>query len=82
MKCISSVRKEICYRNQKPNWRFEDIVDFNQFKMVDKLSLLENLLENEELLSFLYNKIFPNRINELSCKLKPLERETKTPLNE
>lgn len=33
--------------------------------MVDKLRLLEKFMENEKLLTWMYEKIFPNRTNEV-----------------
>ena len=44
---------------------FNTISSIEEFKMVDKLKLLEKFMENEKLLTWLYEKIFPSRINEV-----------------
>ena len=41
------------------------IGSIEEFKMVDKLRLLEKFMENEKLLTWMYEKIFPSRMNEI-----------------
>ena len=41
------------------------INSIEEFKMVDKLKLLEKFMENEKLLTWMYEKIFPSRIAEV-----------------
>lgn len=37
----------------------------DEFKTIDKLRLLEMFLENEKLLVYMYQKIFPDRMREV-----------------
>jgi hypothetical protein len=39
--------------------------------MIDKLRLLEIFLENEKLLTYMYERIFPDRLTTLREKLTP-----------
>ena len=38
---------------------------WEEFRMIDKLRLLEMFMQNEKLLAWMYEKIFPNRTTEL-----------------
>lgn len=47
--------------------------------MVDKLRLLEKFMENEKLLIWMYEKIFPNRIDEVKDYLGVSTAASKKP---
>ena len=68
--CIRTVKKEVAMRNSN-NIMIEltHITSIDEFKTVDKLRLLELFLQNEKLLSWLYERIFPDRLSELRYKL-------------
>lgn len=50
--------------------------DISEFKMVDKLRLLEKFMENEKLLIWMYEKIFPARIGEVRDYFSKTNNET------
>jgi hypothetical protein len=68
--CIRVVKKEVAMRNSS-NILIEltQITSIDEFKTVDKLRLLELFLQNEKLLTWLYERIFPDRLSELRYKL-------------
>ena len=45
------------------------ITSIEEFKTVDKLKLLELFLQNEKLLSWMYERIFPDRLSKLRSSL-------------
>lgn len=60
------IKKEVASRKgANGQIGLEDIRDVRQFMVVDKLRLLEKFMENESLLVWMYEKIFPSRANEL-----------------
>ena len=68
--CIRTVKREVAMRNN--NYIMMDvtqITSIEQFKTVDKLRLLELFLQNEKLLAWMYERIFPDRMTQLRSKL-------------
>lgn len=64
---MRAVKREIANRkNNGLQLNLNTINSIEEFKMVDKLKLLEKFIENEKLLVWMYEKIFPPRINEVS----------------
>lgn len=45
------------------------VTSLEEFKTIDKLRLLEMFLENEKLLVYMYQKIFPDRLKEIEAYL-------------
>ena len=68
--CIRTVKREIAMRNSS-NILLElaHITGIDEFKTVDKLRLLELFLQNEKLLTWMYERIFPDRLSQLRYKL-------------
>ena len=57
----------MAFRKNTPyQFDLNQIGSFEEFKMVDKLRLLEKFMENEKLLVWMYGKIFPTRTDELT----------------
>lgn len=48
------------------------IGSIDEFKTVDKLRLLELFLQNEKLLSWMYERMFPDRLSQMRYKLSNL----------
>lgn len=46
-----------------------NISSIEEFKTVDKLRLLEVFLQNQKLLSWMYERIFPDRLSQMRYKL-------------
>lgn len=66
VECLRAVKKEVATRKRgSGNQGLQSIKDISQFKLLDKLSLLEKFMENERLLVWMYQKIFPSRVNEV-----------------
>lgn len=56
------MKKDVASRkNSAYQFDLEEIHSIDEFKMVDKLKLLEKFMENEKLLTWMYEKIFPTR---------------------
>ncbi len=41
------------------------VTSLEEFKTIDRLRLLEMFLENEKLLVYMYQKVFPDRLKEI-----------------
>lgn len=68
--CIKTVKREVAMRNISSNiLDLTYITGIEEFKTVDKLRLLELFLSNEKLLSWLYERIFPDRLSKLRYNL-------------
>ena len=66
IECIKTIKKDVAYRkNTGYQFDLNTINSIEQFKMVDKLRLLEKFMENENLLVWMYEKIFPTRMMEV-----------------
>jgi hypothetical protein len=68
--CIKSVKREVAMRNNSNNLMdLSYITGIEEFKTVDKLRLLELFLQNEKLLAWMYERIFPDRLSKLRYNL-------------
>ena len=65
--CLETIRREVGQRKVYGS-KSDDlnaIGSWEEFRMIDKLRLLEMFMQNEKLLVWMYEKIFPTRLNEL-----------------
>lgn len=78
--CVKAIKKDVAQRkNTGQQLSFDYIKNIEEFKMVDKLRLLEKFMENEKLLIWMYEKIFPNRIDEVKDYLGVSTAASKKP---
>lgn len=73
--CVKAVKKEIAIRNNNHSaYNFSHISNIDEFKGSDKYKVLELFLQNDKLLAWIYEKMFPDRISQLRDKhLHPIE---------
>lgn len=77
LECVRTIKKDVAQRkNIGEQLNIEYIRDINEFKMVDKLRLLEKFMENEKLLIWMYEKIFPARMGEVRDYFSKSNNET------
>lgn len=72
LECIRSIKKEISSRKSgftSPAVDIMKVTSLEEFKTIDKLRLLEMFLENEKLLVYMYQKMFPDRLKEIEAYL-------------
>ena len=63
LECVRTVKREVAMRNHSSTMLdLTSIISIDEFKTVDKLRLLELFLQNEKLLTWLYERIFPDRM--------------------
>ena len=63
LECVRTVKREVAMRNHSSTMLdLNSIISIEEFKTVDKLRLLELFLQNEKLLTWLYERIFPDRM--------------------
>jgi hypothetical protein len=72
LECVKSIKKEITSRKSgftSPAVDIMKVTSLEEFKTIDKLRLLEMFLENEKLLVYMYQKVFPDRLKEIEAFL-------------
>lgn len=65
---MRSIKKEISSRKSgfvSPAVDVMRVTSLEEFKTIDRLRLLEMFLENEKLLVYMYQKVFPDRLKEI-----------------
>lgn len=68
--CVKTVKREVAMRNNSSTLLdLNFITGIEEFKTVDKLRLLELFLQNEKLLTWMYERIFPDRLSKLRSNL-------------
>jgi hypothetical protein len=69
--CVRTVRREVAMRNSSGTvLNVDTISSIEEFKAVDKLRLLELFLQNEKMLVWMYERIFPDRLTQLQYSLR------------
>jgi hypothetical protein len=68
LECLKTIKKEVAQRKNyaSKGLQIEAVKSLEEFKMIDKLRLLEMFLQNEKLLVWMYQKIFPSRMDEIN----------------
>ena len=70
LECVKTVKREVAMRNNSNSLMdLSHIAGIEEFKTVDKLRLLELFLQNEKLLSWMYERIFPDRLSKIRSHL-------------